>query len=66
VRNAARITAAARAVLRREAAPDGVDYLALVDPRTFEPLRRLDRRALLIAAVRIGRTRLIDNLAVTP
>ena len=66
VRNAARITAAARAVLRREAAPDGVDYLALVDPRTFEPLRRLDRRALLIAAIRIGRTRLIDNLAVTP
>jgi pantoate--beta-alanine ligase len=43
-----------------------VDYLALVDPRTFEPVRRLDRRALLIAAVRIGRTRLIDNLAVAP
>lgn len=65
-RDGARIAAAARAVLRRAAAPDAVDYLALVDPRTFEPLRRLDRRGLLIAAVRIGRTRLIDNLAVTP
>jgi pantoate--beta-alanine ligase len=65
-RDTARILAAARTALRREAAPDAIDYLALVDPRTFEPMRRLDRRGLLIAAVRIGRTRLIDNLAVTP
>lgn len=66
IRDAAAITRAARAALRRHADPDAVDYLALVDPRTFEPLRALDRRALLIAAVRIGRTRLIDNVAVTP
>jgi len=65
-RSGARIVAAARAALRREAQPDAVDYLALVDPRTFEPLRRLDRPGLLIAAVRIGRTRLIDNVPVTP
>ena len=65
-RDARRILAAAKAVLRRTARPDAVDYLALVDPVTFEPLRRLDRRGLLIAAVRIGRTRLIDNLPVAP
>ncbi|HLQ66469.1 MAG TPA: pantoate--beta-alanine ligase [Candidatus Limnocylindrales bacterium] len=65
-RDARRIVAAARAELHRRARPDAVDYLALVDPRTFEPVRRLDRRALLIAAIRIGRTRLIDNLAVAP
>ncbi len=58
------IVAETRRVLGREAKPDGVDYLALVDPRTFEPIHRLTRRGLLIAAVRIGRTRLIDNLAV--
>jgi pantoate--beta-alanine ligase len=66
VRDARRIVATAKAVLRLGARPDGVDYLALVDPVTFEPLRRLDRRGLLIAAVRIGRTRLIDNLPVAP
>ena len=65
-RAATRITAAARATLRREARPDAVDYLALVDPVTFAPVRRLDRRSLLIAAIRIGRTRLIDNRFVTP
>jgi len=65
-RSAARVTAAARSTLRREARPDAVDYLALVDPRTFAPVRRLDRRSLLIAAIRIGRTRLIDNRFLNP
>ncbi|MGE5174877.1 MAG: pantoate--beta-alanine ligase [Hyphomicrobiales bacterium] len=65
-RDASRIVGAARRMLRREARPDGVDYLALVDPRTMEPVRRLARRALLIAAIRIGKTRLIDNMVVTP
>lgn len=65
-RDARAILRAARSTLRREARPDGVDYLALVDPATFEPLRRLSRRGLLIAALRIGRTRLIDNLPVAP
>lgn len=65
-RVAARLTAAARGTLRRESRPDGVDYLALVDPKTFAPVRRLDRRSLLIAAIRIGRTRLIDNRFLNP
>jgi pantoate--beta-alanine ligase len=63
-RDAGRILGAARKTLHREARPDRVDYLALVDPSTFEPIPRLTGRGLLIAAVRIGRTRLIDNLAV--
>ena len=53
-----------RRCLVREARPDGIDYVALVDPSTLEPLARLTRRAILIAAIRIGRTRLIDNLFV--
>jgi len=65
-RSAARITAAARATLRRETQPDAVDYFAVVDPKTFLPIRRLERRSLLIAAIRIGRTRLIDNRFITP
>ncbi len=63
-RDARAILGAARRTLAREARPDAVDYLALVDPRTLEPVRRLEGRGLLLAAIRIGRTRLIDNLAV--
>lgn len=45
---------------------DAVDYVALVDPRTLAPLTALDRPGRLLAAARIGGTRLIDNIAVEP
>jgi len=38
-----------------------IDYVAVVDPETLEPLERIERRALAALAVRIGRARLIDN-----
>ena len=38
----------------------GVEYLAVVDPETLEPMRRVKRPALLLLAVRVGKTRLID------
>jgi pantoate--beta-alanine ligase len=41
-----------------------VDYTAVVDLDSLEPLARIDRGALLAVAVRIGRARLIDNLVV--
>ncbi len=39
------------------------DYVAVVDARTLEPLRRLDRgrRVMVAVAARVGRARLIDN-----
>jgi pantoate--beta-alanine ligase len=42
----------------------GIDYLALVDPETFEAPADFDRELLLAGAVRVGRTRLIDNIRV--
>ncbi len=39
-----------------------VDYISLVHPETLEDLERVDGRALAALAVRIGKTRLIDNL----
>ncbi len=48
-----------------ETAPLGeVDYVEVADPRTLQPLRHADERSRLFAAVRFGRARLIDNLAV--
>jgi pantoate--beta-alanine ligase len=45
---------------------DPVDYVALRDAETLAPLAILDRPARILAAARIGRTRLIDNLPVNP
>jgi pantoate--beta-alanine ligase len=43
-----------------------IDYIELRDAETLAPLERLDRPARLLAAARLGSTRLIDNLSVSP
>src|SRR5579883_2458008 len=43
-----------------------VQYLALCDAETLAPLARADRPARLLAAAYLGKTRLIDNVAVGP
>jgi pantoate--beta-alanine ligase len=45
---------------------DPVDYVELRDSDTLAPVGAIERPARLLAAARIGRTRLIDNLAVEP
>jgi pantoate--beta-alanine ligase len=59
-RDAAAIAAAARAEM------NGVEpeYLALVDPESFQPVQIVDGRVLVAVAARIGVTRLIDNTIV--
>jgi pantoate--beta-alanine ligase len=42
-----------------------IDYLAVVDPETFLPPVDFHRDVLLAGAVRIGRTRLIDNIRIS-
>jgi pantoate--beta-alanine ligase len=41
-----------------------IDYVALVDSSTLEPLDEARSHARLLAAAMIGTTRLIDNIAV--
>jgi pantoate--beta-alanine ligase len=43
-----------------------IDYLVLCDPDTLEPLTRIDRRAVILGAIRLGSVRLIDNVLVRP
>jgi pantoate--beta-alanine ligase len=54
--------AAGKAAL--EAAGFRVQYLAVCDARTLVPVERVDGPARVLAAAFLGRTRLIDNLAV--
>jgi pantoate--beta-alanine ligase len=49
-----------------EAGFASIDYLELRDASTLEPVGSLDRPARLLVAARLGRTRLIDNLALDP
>jgi pantoate--beta-alanine ligase len=42
------------------------EYLALVDPDSFEPISRIEGPALLAVAARVGPVRLIDNLILDP
>jgi pantoate--beta-alanine ligase len=60
--------AAIAAAIKRlhDAGFDPVDYVELRDAETLELVDTVEREARLLAAVRLGRTRLIDNLAVKP
>ena len=39
-----------------------IDYLAICDPDTLEPLDRIDRQVVILGAIRLGSVRLIDNV----
>lgn len=63
--DAARLCLAVREVLATE--PDlAVDYVSVADATTLEELHRADRPAVMSVAVRLGRTRLIDNVLLDP
>jgi pantoate--beta-alanine ligase len=38
-----------------------IDYVALADPQTLKPIRRIEDRIVALVAVQVGQTRLIDN-----
>ena len=42
-----------------------VDYIAMVDPETLEDIPRIDGPVRMALAVKIGKTRLIDNMLIT-
>ena len=60
--DAPRLEADARREL--ESAGLAVDYVEVVDPDTMRRLPRAEAGAAIAAAVRVGRTRLIDNVVV--
>ncbi len=64
-RDTADIISAAAA--RIESHPDAdIDYISICDPDTLEETDTINRTVLMAVAVRIGKTRLIDNMLLTP
>jgi pantoate--beta-alanine ligase len=62
-RRAAALAAELRAVISRE--PDArIDYAEVRDAATLAPIDEVRRPAVCLLAVRVGRTRLIDNLVL--
>jgi pantoate--beta-alanine ligase len=60
-RDAAALVAEMRALIA--AVPSAtIDYVALVDPESLEPVARITGTTLAVLAVRVGATRLIDNM----
>ena len=47
-------------------AADSVEYFELVDPDTLEAVAVVEGPVLAVTAVRVGRTRLIDNMLFQP
>jgi pantoate--beta-alanine ligase len=62
-REATALAGAARGVLALAPGVE-VEYVAVVDPDSFEPVARVGGLARILAAARIGRTRLIDTLCL--
>jgi pantoate--beta-alanine ligase len=58
-RDAEQITAAMNTILA--AAPVEIDYAAIVDSDTLEPISQVRPGTVALVAARVGATRLIDN-----
>lgn len=43
-----------------------IDYVAICDPDTLEDIQTIHRPAVMALAVKVGKTRLIDNMMLTP
>jgi pantoate--beta-alanine ligase len=69
VRSGARTTAqlagAARTVLERTTGLE-IEYVEAVDAETLKPIDNFDRAVVVAIAARVGKTRLIDNVVLTP
>ena len=60
--NCEKLRAAVRAILQTEPLLGGIDYVSVADAGTLEELAQVEGPAMVSTAVRLGKTRLIDNV----
>ena len=63
--NAAQLLAEAGESIRRSGRV-GIEYISICDPDTLEEIEIIDRPVRMAMAVRVGKTRLIDNMMLRP
>jgi len=63
-REAERVIAQMRELIRSEAPLGQIDYISIVDLDGLQPRKKLDGRCAIALAVHFGRARLIDNLVL--
>jgi len=63
-RDAARIVARMKDLISKKKQAQ-IDYISIVDLEKLQPLKKINQDCLICLAVKIGKTRLIDNLPVT-
>ena len=64
-RTTAQLACAARAVLERTPGVE-IEYVEAVASETLKPMDEFDRAVVVAVAARVGKTRLIDNVVLTP
>jgi len=65
-RDAKRLARALRSALTPCVGAKGIEYAEIRDAVTLERVTQINRKAVAAAAVRIGKTRLIDNIVLEP
>jgi len=65
IRDASRLIAEASRLIRSHP-HTRIDYVTLCDPETLEDVHVVERPSLMALAVRVGKTRLVDNTILTP
>jgi pantoate--beta-alanine ligase len=61
--DAKKIAAHIRKILSEQASAK-IEYIEIVDAKTLQPVKKINRPTLVALAVRIGQTRLIDNILI--
>ncbi len=65
VRDSSKIIEEATALIK--SCPDtSIDYIKICDPETLEDIKIIEKPALMALAVKVGATRLIDNMILNP
>jgi len=60
-RNPAQVIPAMKSLIQREVTSPVIEYIEIVDRATLHPMQTITGEIIIALAVRIGRTRLIDN-----